>query len=536
MTTETTKRVTLGANTTKNILMSAVRQGILQSAMSKNPFPEKVVWAIKPNFDTACWSFQSPVHKIFMGDSCLSNAKEGLTEEELIEYATAYLKHERDGHGRHTIRDFKVIDHMLRPLPGVRPTKIPFSLFNLFADARCEHLIRVADEEPLGWRKFESKATKVMPSPTGVLFRIIQAETEAEAVTDEWLEFEAKEQPERLERVMSYYLRVIACETEHEFRPLMLEWLDEFNEEQENQSREARGNGPGAPGASQPGGLELGLQLAADAAAAAEFEAGCEPLVTMPTPDQISTTVGARKHEVTSRDAGTGHLLSCQSAILDEQNIRKLGVMLKKALVGPVRSSDTDSSTESLALHNLLPGGDATLPFSSKSRRGRGKRKVGLVLDVSGSMGSANTDPMGYGRDLVAAMSDLARQGAVSGFVLLTAVTGAGAQWERFKLPMSRKEIARMQGFAGAEGIANALYSNVADLRQMHRVFLYSDGNICDDAPDKAQLRAQGVEVVGLYCGDAADAEELKDHVKRAIIRKTPMDLAIAMLQELKGI
>ena len=38
----------------KAILMDAVRQGILESAMSENPFPEKVRWALKPKFNTTC--------------------------------------------------------------------------------------------------------------------------------------------------------------------------------------------------------------------------------------------------------------------------------------------------------------------------------------------------------------------------------------------------------------------------------------------------------------------------------------------------
>lgn len=189
-----------------------------------------------------------------------------------------------------------------------------------------------------------------------------------------------------------------------------------------------------------------------------------------------------------------------------------------------------------LALHNLLPGGDATTPFLEQKRQGRAKRKIEMVLDCSGSMGSANDDPMGYGRELVAALSDLSRSGLVKGGVMLTAVVSGKAQWEHFTLPMRREDICRMQGFASAEGIAHALESNVGRLRQAHRVFLYSDGCITDRQPNKQFLRTQGVEVIGLYCGEPEAAEDLAAHVKRSIIRKTPEDLALAMLKELKGI
>lgn len=511
----------------KAILMDAVRQGILESAMSENPFPEKVRWALKPKFNTACWSFQDPTHQIYLGEGCLRNARPHLTRDELVDYALAYIRHERDGHGRYTIRTMKEIKHLLRPLPGVRTTPIPFPLFNLFADARIEHLIRVVDGTPLGWRRFEEKANKVMPSASGAFFLLIQAETEDAAPADEWLEFEAKEKPERLERVMHYYKRVIACETEWDLRPIMLEWLEEFAEESSPDNQKQSGLGDSE--------LQQGYQLGEDANAAAAFNSDTESLSEEPNQPSKSLERG-EENSKSSRDGGTGELLHSSRAILDEHRIKALVGALRKAFVGPSRTRDTDEPGPGLALHNLLPGGDATVPFCEKKRRGRAKRKVAIVLDCSGSMGSENTDPMGYGRELVAALSDLARSGLVSGWVMLTAVVGGAARWERFKLPMTRNDICRMQGFAGAEGIAHALESNVTTFRQAHRVFLYSDGCITDRQPNKQYLRTQGVEVIGLYCGEADAAEDLAKHVKRCIVRKTPEDLALAMLKELKGI
>lgn len=511
----------------KAILMDAVRQGILTSAMSANPFPEKVSWALKPKFDTACWSFQAPTHRIYLGEGCLRNARPGLTRDALVEYATAYIRHERDGHGRYTIRTMKEIKHLLRPLAGVRKSPIPFPLFNLFADARIEHLIRVVDGDTLGWRRFEKEAESVMKSPSGVFFLIIQAETEAEALTDEWLVHEAKEQPERLERVMSYYKRVIACETEWDLRPIMLEWLEEFKDEDSPENQKKSGLGDSE--------LQTGMELGENPGQAAAFDADTEDLNEETKKPSTSLDRG-EKDSKTSRDGGTGHLLNSSRAELNEARIKKLTQSLRKAFVGPARSRDTDDPGNALALHNLLPGGDATTPFLEQKRQGRAKRKIEMVLDCSGSMGSANDDPMGYGRELVAALSDLSRSGLVKGGVMLTAVVSGKAQWEHFTLPMRREDICRMQGFASAEGIAHALESNVGRLRQAHRVFLYSDGCITDRQPNKQFLRTQGVEVIGLYCGEPEAAEDLAAHVKRSIIRKTPEDLALAMLKELKGI
>lgn len=512
----------------KSVLMDAVREAILVSAMSENPFPEKVSWALKPNFDTACWSYQNPVHQIYLGEGCLSNgmARPDLTRDELIEYATAYIRHERDGHGRYTIRSMEEIKHLLRPLDGIRKTSIPFPLFNLFADARIEYLIRKVDGDTLGWRRFEKPAEEVMKSPSGVLFLIIQAETEEHAVTDDWLAFEIKEAPERLDRVMSYYKRIVSCASEWDLRPIMLEWLEEFKDEDSPENQKKSGLGDSE--------LQLGLTLGSSPAQAAAFNADVQSLVDdLKLPSQ--SLERGEENSRSSRDGGTGRLLSSRKAQLDELRIKKLTSALRKAFVGPARSRDTDEPTPGLALHNLLPGGDATMPFVELKRRGRAKRTVALIADCSSSMGSQGTDPMGYARELVAALSDLARAGLVKGTVLLTAVIRGQAIWERFTLPMSREEISRMQGFAEAEGIAHALEANIPVLCKAHRAFLYSDGAICDRQPDQEMLRRNGVEVIGLYCGQEAHASALKKHVKRTIIRQTPEELAWAMLKELKG-
>lgn len=510
----------------KDILMGVVREGILSSAMSADPFTEKVSWALKPNFETACWSFQSPTHKIYLGEGCLDRARPGLTQEQLHDYGMAYLRHERDGHGRYTLRKMSEITELLRPLPGVRDNPIPFSLFNLFSDARIEHLDRIRTGDNFRWREFELEATNVQKSPGGVLFLIIQAETEAEALTDTWLELEAQDKPDRLARVLDYYLRIIACKSEWDLRPLMLEWLDEFQDEEPPENQAMSGLG-----ASE---LEQGFTLSGNATTAALFDFDVSSLTEPPKVPSKSLERG-EENSKSSVDGGTGELLLTEEAELDERRIKQLTRLLRRTLVGPSRARDTDNATTAIALHNLLPGGDPTLPFVESSRRGRAKRKLGFIMDCSGSMGSEATDPMGYGREVVAAMSDLAREGLVSGYVLLSAVVGGKAQWQRFKLPMSRQEISRMHGFAGAEGLAHAMESNASVLRHMHRNFLYSDGSITDRQPDKGMLRAKGLEVIGLYCGETDSAAGLAKHVKRSIIRATPEDLALAMLKELKG-
>lgn len=99
---------------------------------------EKVNIEISAAVETACWSFIPP-HRIVVGNvSHNSKRSEG--------YIQSLLWHELS-HARWTERDYK------KKGKALMDKRVPFKLYNLFEDARIEHLFREETNKKFNWIK-----------------------------------------------------------------------------------------------------------------------------------------------------------------------------------------------------------------------------------------------------------------------------------------------------------------------------------------------------------------------------------------------
>lgn len=246
---------------------------------------------LKKDFDTACWVppvGKKAAHSIYYGDQMLTNVlqffmeKLGLTPPEevpagkdssspatrafnarldwayetldpaqwaelkalMVKAVTAFGRHER-AHALFTPQDLKKVTADLKLL------KLPFSLFNLFEDARIEERERKAQGENLGWLGFEKQGEPT--SPLGLFFRCIQLEntpdeaalastTLLESMTAPW---HGKEVREVAARVADYYQRTIACEHATELYAIMVEFRKEFGNPPPDESGKSDDEGEG---------------------------------------------------------------------------------------------------------------------------------------------------------------------------------------------------------------------------------------------------------------------------------------------------
>lgn len=516
----------------EELLRDAVGELVLEGALSSSPFQERVEWRLKPGFNTAAWSYsgsedESGVHSIYLGTGLFAQARPGLTREEMICYAKAYGQHERDGHARSTLRGQDNVKQLIRPMAGQK-RGIPFPLFNLFEDARIEYRWRKLSGNRFNWRKFEEPPKIQAPlRPESILFFIIQSEAEEAALDDEWLSQVVELDRPLAERVADYYARIVAAPDSRALRPVMLEWMAEFMPPEEEQAS-AGASGPMA-GNSE---LEQGYAMGADPRAKAAFDSGTVVL-SGPGTRQTQHASKGMEDSIETEASGSECLLAPSSTgTLDMAEVATLTKRLARAFRSPSAPVESEDSTPSLCTDNLLSMDTRHAAWLAPRRQGVAHlRRVGVVVDCSGSMRGG---PMTEARKLVAALSRLAKRQVLSGFVLLTAVEGNRSLWYRMQLPVALKDIERMHAFASAEGIEAALRENVAELARCHRVFLYSDGHICDAQPDKNWLRARGVEVIGLYCGEEFSAAPLHKHTAKVIVRSTPLALADEMVRQLK--
>ena len=121
-------------NKIKSLLQQTKREAFLIGFLPS----EKVNIEISAAVETACWSFIPP-HRIVVGNiSHNSKRSEG--------YIQSLLWHELS-HARWTERDYK------KKGKALMDKRVPFKLYNLFEDARIEHLFREKTNKKFNWIK-----------------------------------------------------------------------------------------------------------------------------------------------------------------------------------------------------------------------------------------------------------------------------------------------------------------------------------------------------------------------------------------------
>ena len=462
---------------------NAVRALTTDLILSDDAPSEEFRVLMKPNFDTACWSYLPP-HRIYIGDQCLSRAKEGLSIDDKIQYLQRFLRHEVC-HLKKTEKNLKLATAALKQ------AKVPFSLWNLFEDARIEHWDRERTGLKFDWAKFEMVDAPEAGSfgpPLKEFFLLIQLENECREARN----------PE----VVEFYDRAIAAETSLALIPILAEWVARFGEE--------------APQSRFSSELTVASELQANPSFQAEFDEGTFKPGSMPPEKSEPVTIAERKKS---------RLLSEENAGVDFSLAEKLAVKFL-ALFGTrtVSSRSEEPSARVSARHLEL---DRPC-YSRKTTVKASAKDLCLVIDCSGSM---DGPPIEDARVLAAALSHLATLGKIRGCIVLSAVAGRTAVNEVFELPVARDVIERIHAFGDAEGLNAAILANVKRLALADMVFVKTDGHIEDEPLDRRKVERQGITVCGLYSGGVENTGDMADHFKRFYVRNSLESLIDALLQ-----
>lgn len=176
----------------------------------------------------------------------------------------------------------------------------------------------------------------------------------------------------------------------------------------------------------------------------------------------------------------------------------------------------------------------------------KGLKKVLVVMDQSGSMGSKTTLKDGTetthtneGVHFLAALSELARSGILEGHVVFSAIVDGEASYQTFKLPLSSETLSIVQGMHCGEGLDHSMKSNEALLREADTVFVYTDAQIGDLSIDKEGWAKRGVKPIGLYVGSREGGRyvescetKLKAFFGRAVVRSCMEEVLEMMIAQ----
>lgn len=486
----------------------------------------------------------------------------------------SYGRHERS-HARHTPQDMKQVNRDLRTLG------IPFTYFNLFEDARIEHLDRQDQDMKYDWMVFEELAP--MDNPFNMFLRCIQFEGERDAVALE-SEDAFKGDVERTvgdvaDSVWTYYQRACSCPTAEHLYPIIVEFLEEFKDDlpppPEGEGGDGEGSGSGSGSGSpkgkkgssgededdddESGAGERAGDLSTAAEAADKGDAFFEDF------DKDADIVGgtdaegvaaeeAAKNEMKGGKAGKPgegggpssedkagsvtpsasggqgterDFLARTAGAIDDtyrKRVDHLTGMLMRMFKSHTLPAALETPAQRMSGRHLAHG---ELRFLHKRVfGGKGKRKYTIVYDCSGSMSGR---PDREGKLLLLALNNLAKRGFLQGSLVLSGYVSQPA-WLQYEFPVKDEVILRIKPSHGSEGLQTALADNLKHLKGVDDVFVVTDANICDSPIDRGFFAKHRVWPVGLYVGDKSAAPTMEQHFPQNIIRDTIEQVVEAML------
>jgi len=130
--------------------------------------------------------------------------------------------------------------------------------------------------------------------------------------------------------------------------------------------------------------------------------------------------------------------------------------------------------------------------YKSKVPLGGKHLELNLILDTSGSMGGYHIEDA---IDVINCINKLALRGVISGNLMLSA-SGASAI---MKLPINPSLLPKLSAHNGGEGFRHTMGLRWKELQHADYNVALTDGMLTDGHIDQKDMKAQGIEVIGLY-------------------------------------
>lgn len=484
----------------------------------------------------------------------------------LVKVVFAYGRHERE-HARNTDPDLKGISRTLKS------AKIPFSYFNIFEDARIEAISRnTMRGVKFDWDQLEEAPG--MQNPLSLFFRCIylEGQEDAEAIANQ--EPLAKNPESTVSatalRVREYYTQAINCPTSPDLIPIIREFMREFKEDlpdpDESDKKKGDGGSDGKGGDGDEGdGAESedtgnsssskssrARERAGDLSAAAEaadkgdeffqeFEKDAQVVIEGESDENKKSNKkvtmkqgipGSLDPIDSGNEAAPEHYLSDLPGKLDDIYKNRVTDLTKK-LMQLFKSNSLPAVLETpgrrISGRHLVR--DELKFIHKKSLGGKSKRKYTVIYDCSGSMSGR---PDREGKLFLLALNNLAKMGYLTGKLILSGwITKDGKNvpgWLKYNFPVDDEIILRIDPACPGEGLHPTLKDNLAEIKGMDDVFVYTDASICDAPIDKNYFAKNRIWPVGLYAGNKESALSMAEHFPQNIIKPTIEEVVNSML------
>ena len=504
--------------------------GALTHLASETGHP--VIPEIRPDYDTASWSFDGTSHRVALGENfaaAIQKIPTGTRVQQrsaVQEFAQQLLRHEA-WHGRITHRDLRAV------ASECKSKRVPFVLFNLFEDARIEEVARHREKRGFGWSRWLN-TTHVAKEPLEAFYCQVVLERPG-LMLDTLAPDPATGKPrftgEQDRKVREFYERATRASSTLQIIDLCAEWMAYWRSDEGGERKD--GGTVARPGTVPT--LKDGVGEEWDGSAGEAREEGAKAQA-----EDDSRKAGPGHRIVTgSSDAMAAstrmpfsHYQEGSSEPMDRQAVARLAQRLDGVIVASASRSTARLASSGSRLHIPALASQSESAFRAPGKRG-GTPTFCIVVDMSGSM-SAEWDR--HGRLFTAAMLRLLREGRINGSVILT----GGDSHAIVPSTITDRDFDRLRPSKRNETIAATLEACREMVTAAHFTVVYTDAQITDGSVDAKRWRMRGVELVGACIVPKDEGYDrtaivgaMRTHFGNSVMAATGEALALALVSKL---
>lgn len=494
--------------------------------------------------DTACWSLEErgggvTRHHIQLGEkaplSIDTPAKD--SRRLILAFLRQLLRHET-AHARFTLRRADGTELAFPDVQSAVATAgIPWSLWNLFEDCRIEYLERVRSSgETFNWRKWWQMTDT--DDPTRYLWIVCQNEGPVHGRTAQWTGASTTLHPDTGKRwdtrdlITHFWSRACRAADVLALIPLMQEWMRVFGATVDVTLPTFRDAPPSVSGSGTPAGGPATGAGGGTGYSDRSAEGNSSPAA--PTAYGAGYATSEQEYRDMASDlAWFGN--QRQKGALNRQDPRYMPTDYSQRVQSVVSTfrrlqgirdsvrQQVSQSGSRLHFRNVICGEPNS--FRSTSQR-HGKRRVVLVMDMSGSMSDSFQE---HGAAFLEAMQTLRRQRQLDCTIILS-----GGGRNAIVPPNCPADLlSRLAARHGCESIRQTLDTHRDLLIAADTVLIYTDGNLTDGKVNAGHWRSLGVDLVGVCTNEHEQAylrTEMEENFSRAILAPNGHQLATQIL------